>query len=137
MSKSVIQHPGVITSVKSQRRWNGGPARARERPGSLALSAFKLRKLHRLQEKITDVHTKAVARWPHPQAAWPRRGRLAPLCSPSSLGFAWKLSLTATTAFNRCHVLHLLRTDLGRAINKSTHPSLVTHTLELISLFTF
>ena len=35
------------------------------RPAGLALFAFELRKLHRLQEEITNVHAKVVARWPH------------------------------------------------------------------------
>ena len=83
MSKSAIQHPGVITSVESQRWWNGGPAQARERLAGLALSAFELRKLHRLQENISDVHAKAVARWPHPQAG---RRHSAPSQAPASRG---------------------------------------------------
>jgi len=92
---------------------------ASHRPAGLALAAFQLRKLHRLKEAIRDVHAKAVARWPHPQAGKPRGGQPAPPCSHSSLGFAWKLSTTVTTASNRRHVLHLLRTDLGRAINRA------------------
>ena len=46
-------------------------------------------------------------------------GRPAPPCSHSGSGFAWKLSTTATTASNRRHVLHLIRTDLGRTINRT------------------
>ena len=84
------------------------------RPAGMALPTYELHKLHRLQEKITYVHAKAVARWPHPQAGRPGGGRPAPLCSHAGPGFAWKLSSTATVAFNRRHVIHLLRTDLGK-----------------------
>ena len=87
--------------------WRCRPASIR--PAGLALSTFKLRKLRQLQEEITDVQ----------EAGGPRRGRPAPPCSHSSLGFAWKFSSTVTTASNRRHVLHLIRTDLGRTINRT------------------
>ena len=83
-------------------------------PAGLALSALELRNEHRLQEVIIDVHAKAVATWPHPQADRPRGGRPDPPRSISRPGFASKTSTPTLTAYNRHHVLHLVRTDLGR-----------------------
>ena len=120
MSKSAIHLPGRSLAYTCNVGATEGPGEpeggwpASPRPAGLALAVFQLRKLHRLQEAIRDVRAKAVARWPHLQASRPRGGQPAPPCSHSSPGFAWKLSTTVTTASNRCHVLHLLRTDPGR-----------------------
>ena len=64
------------------------------------VQALKPRNEHRPQERIRDVHAKAVARWPQSEAGRPRRGRPAPLCSRSSPGFAWKTSTPTLPAYN-------------------------------------
>ena len=56
--------------------------------------------INRLQEEIRSIHEKVGAKRRKSQAGQPGRGRPAPLCSVSSLALAWKLSTTATTAYN-------------------------------------
>jgi len=92
MSKSAIhtvEQSQASTSNVGATEGRDGPEEGRPaspRPTSLQLPAFGPRNEHRPQEAIRDVHAKAVARWPHPQAGRPSRPHFAASDIPASRG---------------------------------------------------
>ena len=100
--------PKKITNEHLQCRCNGGPRRARGRPAGLARASVATMQL--LLTSGEDL--KRPGEGGGHVATF--LGRPAPHGGLWRPDFVWKLSSTATTAFNRRHVLHLLRTNLGR-----------------------